>query len=65
VAEGILRARYRESLSQPILLERGKVYELTIEMPGTSNVFLPGHRITWIMHSIRPRTAFDVASSTC
>jgi putative CocE/NonD family hydrolase len=45
VAEGILRARYRESLSQPKLLERGKVYELTIEMPGTSNVFLVGHRI--------------------
>jgi len=45
MAEGILRARYRESLSHPKLLERGKVYELTIEMPGTSNVFLPGHRI--------------------
>jgi len=45
VAEGILRARYRESLSQPKVLEPGKVYELTIEMPGTSNVFLPGHRI--------------------
>jgi putative CocE/NonD family hydrolase len=45
VADGILRARYRESLSKPKLLERGKVYELTIAMPGTSNVFLPGHRI--------------------
>lgn len=45
VADGILRTRYRESLSQPKLLERGKVYELTIEVPGTSNVFLPGHRM--------------------
>jgi len=45
VADGIVRARFRESLSQPKLLERGKIYEFTIEMPGTSNVFLPGHRI--------------------
>jgi hypothetical protein len=45
VAEGILRARYRDSLSEPKLLERGKAYQFTIEMPGTSNVFLTGHRI--------------------
>jgi hypothetical protein len=45
VAEGILRARYRESLSRPQLLEPGRIYEFTIDMPGTSNVFLPGHRI--------------------
>ena len=45
VAEGILRARYRESLSRPKPLEPGKVYQFVIEMPGTSNVFLPGHRI--------------------
>ena len=24
-----------------------------------------GNRYTWIMHRIRPRTAVDVASSTC
>jgi len=45
VAEGIVRARYRESLSRPRLLERGKVYEFTIDLVGTSNAFLPGHRI--------------------
>jgi putative CocE/NonD family hydrolase len=45
VAEGILRARYRESLSQPKLLEAGKIYELTIDLVGTSNAFLKGHRI--------------------
>jgi hypothetical protein len=45
VAEGILRARYRESLSAPKLLEPGKVYEMTIDLVGTSNAFLPGHRI--------------------
>ena len=45
VGEGILRARYRESLSHPKLLERGKIYQFAIDMPGTSNVFLPGHRL--------------------
>jgi len=45
MAEGIVRARYRESLSQPKPLEPGKVYEFTIDLVGTSNVFLAGHRI--------------------
>lgn len=45
VAEGIVRARYRESLSTPKLLDPGKPYEFTIDMVGTSNAFLKGHRI--------------------
>jgi putative CocE/NonD family hydrolase len=45
VAEGILRARYRESLSQPKMLERGKIYEMSIDLVGASNAFLKGHRI--------------------
>jgi uncharacterized protein len=45
MCEGILRARYRESTAQPKPLEPGKVYELPIDLVGTSNVFLPGHRI--------------------
>jgi putative CocE/NonD family hydrolase len=45
IADGILRARYRESLMTPKLLTRGEVYELTIDLWATSHVFLPGHRI--------------------
>ena len=45
VAEGIARARYRESLTEPKLLEPGTVYELEIDLVGTSNAFLAGHRI--------------------
>jgi uncharacterized protein len=45
LAEGIVRARYRESLSRPKLLEPGKVYPFEIDMLATSNVFLTGHRI--------------------
>jgi uncharacterized protein len=45
LCEGIQRARYRESLTVPTLLEPGQVYELTINLCVTANVFLPGHRI--------------------
>ena len=45
IAEGILRARYRQGPDRPQPLEKGKVYELTIDLVGTSNAFLPGHRI--------------------
>jgi putative CocE/NonD family hydrolase len=45
LAEGIVRARYRESLSRAKLMEPRKIYEFEINMLATSNVFLEGHRI--------------------
>ncbi len=45
MAEGIVRARYRESLSRPQLMEPGKVYEFSIDLVGTSNLFRKGHRL--------------------
>ena len=45
MAEGILRARYREGLSNPMLLEPGKVYKFEIDLVGTSVAFQRGHRI--------------------
>ncbi len=42
---GIVRARYRDSLAQPALLEPGRVYEFTLQLQPTSNLFRPGHRI--------------------
>ena len=45
VAQGIQRARYRDSWENPSLLEPGKVYEFTIDMWSTSNCFQKGHRI--------------------
>jgi len=44
-ADGIIRARYRESFKEPRLIEPGKVYEYTINLVATSNVFKRGHRI--------------------
>ena len=45
VAQGIIRARYRDSWEEPTLLEPGRVYEYTIDLWSTSNCFLAGHRI--------------------
>ena len=45
LAEGIIRARYRDSFKKQILLEPGKVYEYTIDLWSISHVFKRGHRI--------------------
>jgi uncharacterized protein len=45
LTDGIIRARYRNSLAEPELLTPGEVYELSLDLSVTSNVFLPGHRI--------------------
>ena len=45
LCDGIIRARYRESLSDPALLEPNKVYEYEIDLMVTGNVFREGHRI--------------------
>lgn len=45
LCDGIVRARYREDLSSPKLLEPGKVYEYEIDLAVTGNVFLRGHRL--------------------
>jgi hypothetical protein len=45
VAEGILRARFRNGLDKVNLLTPNQIYEYAIELTGTANVFLPGHRI--------------------
>ena len=45
LTDGIIRARYRESKSQPKLMKPGSVYKYTIDLWATSNVFKAGHRI--------------------
>ena len=45
LCDGIIRGRYRESPERQVLLEPGTVYEFTIDLWATSNVFLKGHRI--------------------
>jgi putative CocE/NonD family hydrolase len=45
LADGIIRARYRESRANPSLITPGMVYEYTIDLWSTSMVFHPGHRL--------------------
>jgi putative CocE/NonD family hydrolase len=45
LCDGILRARYRESLSDPQPVTPGDVYQYTIAGMVTGNVFRQGHRI--------------------
>ncbi len=45
LADGILRARYRESLSEPSLLKPERVYQVTVDLVATAVVFPAGHRI--------------------
>jgi putative CocE/NonD family hydrolase len=45
LTDGILRARFRKSMSEETLLEPGEVALFDIDMVATSNVFLPNHRL--------------------
>lgn len=45
IADGIIRARYRESMTEPSLLSPGEVYKFEIDLTATSIVFDVGHRI--------------------
>ena len=45
LCDGIIRARYRDSFTEPTLLQPGLVYEYEIDLAVTGNVFKKGHRI--------------------
>jgi putative CocE/NonD family hydrolase len=45
IADGIARARYRNSREAPAPLVAGEVTRFTIDLWATSHVFLPGHRL--------------------
>jgi putative CocE/NonD family hydrolase len=45
ICDGILRARYRDSLSNPTLLEPNHVYQFLVDLWSTAQVFKAGHRL--------------------
>jgi putative CocE/NonD family hydrolase len=45
VCDGILRARYRDSLEQLALLTPGEVHEFRVDLSSTAQVFEAGHRL--------------------
>lgn len=63
LTEGIVRARFRESLTEEKLLEPGTIYPFTIRLYPTCNLFKKGHRLrVEISSSNFPR--FDVNPNT-
>lgn len=61
--EGALRMRFREGLDKEVFMEKGKVYEITINLNDISHVFNEGHRIRIAVASSNfPR--FDRNSNT-
>jgi putative CocE/NonD family hydrolase len=45
LVDGLIRARYRLSVVEPSLIEPGRIYEYSITLGNTSNLFKAGHRI--------------------
>ncbi|NUQ63318.1 MAG: CocE/NonD family hydrolase [Pirellulales bacterium] len=63
IGDGILRARFRESLKSEKLMKPGEICPITVKLYPTSNVFKKGHRIRVdISSSNFPR--FDVNPNT-
>jgi len=45
IAEGVIRARFRDSAAAPTLITPGSVYDYAIDLWSTSHVFKAGHRL--------------------
>ena len=45
IQDGVIRGRYRDSLTTPVLMTAGVIYEFTLDLGDTSQVFKAGHRI--------------------
>ena len=45
LTDGIIRARYRNSFQRAEMMKPGRIYEFTIELYPTSNLYTKGHRI--------------------
>jgi putative CocE/NonD family hydrolase len=45
LAEGVLRARFRDGFERPTALEPGRPYAFNIDLAATSNLFRAGHRV--------------------
>jgi uncharacterized protein len=64
LAEGVLRARFREGFDREVPVEPDRPYEYRIDLAATSNVFLAGHSIRLLVTSSSfPR--FDRNPNTC
>ncbi|MGH2854332.1 MAG: CocE/NonD family hydrolase [Solirubrobacteraceae bacterium] len=51
LAEGVLRASFREGLQRQVPVQPGLPYEYTVDLQATSNVFLRGHHVRLLLTS--------------
>jgi len=63
LCDGIVRARFRESLEHPTPIEPNRVYEYRIRVGSTANVFEAGHRLRLEVSSSN-FPMFDVNNNT-
>ena len=63
LCDGIIRARYRDSLVEPKPLEPGRTYEYRIDLGATANCFRQGHAIRLEVSSSN-FPAYDVNDNT-
>ena len=68
LTDGIRRARYRSSSKHPELITPGEVYEVTVDLWATANLFQTGHRIrlevsssNWPRFGRHPNTGGTIA----
>lgn len=45
LTDGVLRARYRNSMERPEMMKPGEIYRLTINLWSTANIFAVGHKL--------------------
>ena len=45
LSDTVLRTRYRNAWTDPEMMKKGSVHQITITLPSTSNLFKTGHRI--------------------
>lgn len=71
LCDGVVRARFRDGMENPTLLEPGKLYEYEIDVWTTCQTFLPGHAIRVEVMSAsfpqwdrNPNTGSDLGTST-
>ncbi|MFW5896503.1 MAG: CocE/NonD family hydrolase, partial [Bacillota bacterium] len=67
VTDGIFRVRYRESWTEPKMLQCGEIVKIEVELPPTSMFFAPGHLIrvdvsssNWPRFDVNPNTGEEM-----
>lgn len=68
---GVIRARFRDSLSEPRLMTPGEIYRFEIDLSHVGHVFQPGHRVrveitssNFPLYARNPNTGAPIGTTT-